>query len=418
MGALPNESPRPAREPKKRTPLQSPTSPLEPRELPRDRAAIEADFRFGKGTSGDPGGAWAPQYREFVAARYRLTSGGTFYGVTDYIVQQCARKRKQGTPFSWEAEINVPELAVLLEVNERSINRELLYMQQRDMAIVARLAGGRAVARIVFESEAIGDKLFPGWANISESYKAWAAAQRKTLDEQAEELEAEAENPADREAIYVKIKPQSVKRGKGSKSKIDAFVKSMRVECDEKSPVDINISGEVVSGELVLSVCGNDTKTYRSTQVANPVKSTTSQETSGRICPNGQKFPPNEGSQKYPHTRVEKRGPELAALFDPLCKLSNSKILSGDPAALRAACDAAGDIPRAALTKFVLERSERAISGPRACLAIVKEAVANWQSGGVGTVATDTTRGTGDERAKQIIAGLKTLNEMRRRRRE
>ena len=357
MGALPNESPRPAREPKKRTPLQSPTSPLEPRDLPRDRAAIEADFRFGKGTSGDPGGAWAPQYREFVAARYRLTSGGTFYGVTDYIVQQCARKRKQGTPFNWDAEINVPELAVLLEVNERSINRELLYMQQRDMAIVARLAGGRAVARIVFESEAIGDKLFPGWANIADSYKTWAAAQRKTLDEQAEELEAEAENPVDKEATYVKIKPQAVKRGKGSKSKIDAFVKSMRVECDEKSPVDINILGEVVSGELVLSVCGSETKTPRSTQVANPVKSTTSQETSGRICPNGQKLPPNEGSKKYPHTRVEfTRADELSGLFDPITYHYCEKILSADPQALKNACEAIGDTPLKFISEQLQER--------------------------------------------------------------
>jgi hypothetical protein len=43
------------------------------------------------------------------------------------------------------------------------------------------------------------------------------------------------------------------------------------------------------------------------------------------------------------------------------------------------ALDALGDLPHDFLVKFVIQRAERPISGPKVCASILKEARANWE---------------------------------------
>ena len=374
MGALPNLVPKSPRKPVSRA-LKPNTPDL--LVAPRDLAAIEAAFRGA-------GSAWTPVPITFELDRFRLASGATFWALTGYLIHFFGRGRLPGVPFPWEGEIDITEIALLLRCSERQINRELLYMQQRDMAIVARLPGGKAVIRLVVLPEWAGDKQYPGWSNIPQAYTEWAAAQRQSLDEQADEAAAEEENPADKEKTVVKLSSQKVKRGGQSKRQtVDAFVKSMRVKCQENS-VDIQFSGEVVSGELVLSVCGEKQQTPRSKNDAKSVESTNYKKYPGRGRPTEKKIPPNEGSKKYPQkgevsVRDFLRGEELVHLFDPILLKSCHKSLSADHFALQACSEAIRDVPHDVLVKRVIERASRPINSPRACVAICREIEANWQ---------------------------------------
>lgn len=371
MGALPNVTPitRPA---SKRPPkAPRPATDLQP--VPRERGAILLEF-CGSDS------AWTPFTRRFAVDRWRLASGGTFYALTDFLVHECGRHRKPNAPLSLECEVSIPELALAIGCNERSINRELLYMSQRDMAIVMRLAGGRALVRLVLTPEMVGDKEYPGWTTIEQAYCDWAAAQRQSLDEQAEELEAEEDNFATKDPTRVELKPQRVKRGARSpRAKVEAFVKSMRVQVEKDSPVDIQFSGEVVSGELVLSVCGGEIENARSKNDAKRAESTTSDKTSGRTCPNGAKLPPNAGSQNHPQIGGITRSEEIAAIFDPLLLKSCRKTLSADLVALRKACAAVADTDHDYLIYQVMQRAARPIASPLHCEAICREIAANWK---------------------------------------
>jgi hypothetical protein len=377
MGALPNTSPRPSI----RKPAAKAVSNEAPdiRPVPRDLAQIDADFRGPAGT------AWTPVPRTFDADRFRLNSGATFWGLTSYILHECAKDRRPNAAVSYECQIDIAETAALLRVAERSVNRELAYLTARDMAIVARLAGGKAVVRLVVAPELVNVKTtegtirkqYPGWAAIKQSYQEWAAAQRVSLEEQAEETEdtSTEEAPVKRGVVPVTRSPRKLKPGKQEKPvPVTTGVKAFRMDLVESDELDVSYTAAVHSGEFVATVCVPKRQNAQSKTSANRTESTTSATSSGHTRPNAEKVPANAGIVDHPQSGVDftvgkmrtaevvaahSRAGELSAIFDPVLYSHCKKTLSGVPAILKQACEAIKDTPHDFLVDALEERAER-----------------------------------------------------------
>lgn len=383
MGALPNVLPR---TPRKQPARAAKAGAADLRSVPRDLAVLDAEFRGAAET------AWTPVPTTFDSNRFRLASGGTFWALTSYLIQLCGRKRKANQPLPLETELDILEASMLLRVAERSINRELAYMQQRDMAIVARLAGGKAIVRLLLYPEMVGDKSYPGWSAIKQCYAAWASSQRVSLDEQSEEI---GEDSTDEVAVKAGIvtltkRPRKIRAGAKEKAlPVNVGVKSYRMDLvEDESALDVSYTAAVHSGEFIATVCVPKRQTLRSNLHAKRVESTTSEETSGRTCPNRGFLPPNEGIANYPHTRVVnaekikafKRSSEIADLFDPHI-LRHGKSLSADFVAWQTATEVitSSGVSPTFLADQVAERGRRDIRTPRAAVEICREIAANWQ---------------------------------------
>lgn len=372
MSALRETLPDQSEQPKKRTTTRRKTLKPNAPDLtvaPRALSEIDAPFRGGDN--------WTAIPRSYDSDRVRLASGSTFWALTTYITHLSGRDRKAGEKLSFEAEISIPEAALWCRCNERSIDRELMYLCQRDMAIVSRLAGRKVVVRLIVWQESSGDKEYPGWANIPQCYAEWAAAQRQSLDEQLAEKEQEEANPV------LRLKKTRVKPGHQSDPQsLNTHIENWRVKCAKDSPLDIELSGKVVSGELVLSVSGVAQEALRSKRDAKAVDSTSSDVSSRHPCLENAKIPANVGigntPTKSPQMRVHERAEEISGLFDgPILKWSG-KSLSNDPKILAAACDALESVPHDFLVRQIADRASRQLKLSHVD-AFCKEVAANWR---------------------------------------
>lgn len=366
MSALPDKLPPKQRKPQSKRQIKATQSDIAI--APRSLQEIDAPFRGGDN--------WTAIPRSYDSDRVRLASGVTFWALTTYLTHLSGRDRQAGEQLSFEAEFSIPEAALWCRCNERSIDRELLYLSQRDMAIVARLAGRRVLVRLMVRPEQVGDKQYPGWQNIPQSYVEWAAAQRQSLDEQQAELERENDNPV------VRLTKTRVRPGHQSEAQqVDCHIKSLRVKCPKDSPIDIELSGKVVSGELVVSVSGIAQEVAESTRNAKPVKSTTSDQTSRHTRLENAKLPANEGISKYPYMRVHKRAEELAAIWDPILYRKLQLTLTANKQYLRNACIAVDQTPIEIIREKAERRAQKHIKRVSDVVEICREIRINWEKG-------------------------------------
>jgi hypothetical protein len=74
------------------------------------------------------------------------------------------------------------------------------------------------------------------------------------------------------------------------------------------------------------------------------------------------------------------RAAELAKLFDPILSRCRAGILSVEPIAWQAACEAVQDCDHDFLVHFAVQRAERPIKSPLHVKTICAEALASWKA--------------------------------------
>lgn len=345
---------------------------------PREWKDLDAETRAGTDYKKMVG--WVPLYHAMLADLVRLSSGAACYGLVLLVLQNLGRNHEGGRPAAETRPLDVGELASLLSCDERTINRELAYLVERSMALVARLAGGKVVVSLRFTE----------WPQIEQSYKAWADAKREMLDEQAEEASEDEEEakPVKAGAVSLTPKPVVVRGGCASRSiPVNTGVSGLKFEW-KHSPLDFEFSAVVHSGELIVSGWLPEqkakTKSLRSNSNAKRTESTGYTETVGHTCPeNALPVPANGGikGQSKPAAAVHPRGEELAKLFDPLIFRYCHKTLSGDSSSFLQACAAIADTPHDFLVAAAVERGSRPISRPSVVVKICQEIYHNWTAG-------------------------------------
>jgi hypothetical protein len=104
------------------------------------------------------------------------------------------------------------------------------------------------------------------------------------------------------------------------------------------------------------------------------------------------------------------RAAELVKLFDPILARSASRLLSGDPDSLTAACLALADCDHDFLVHFAIQRAERPVKSPLHVKTICAEALASWKASkvldGAGIKKTPT-RAEIDEMCRRDKEALK-----------
>ena len=372
MGALPNYRQAEPDRPKTPPPQKADKPTRGKAKDCKPRTYQELDRAFRAGSSYEKVTGWTPLFHDFIGDLRRLSSGKVCTDLLLYLLSDLGRQReKRGEALPTETRpVTISDIATLLEVNERSINRELQYLQARKMALVARLEGGKAVVTL----------LFSAWTALEQSYKQWADVQRAEIHEVTPEDENPEENapPAVKAGTVILTKaPVVVKGGHRSRSlPIDVGVRATRIAWDSPG-VDCSFSAVIESGELVWRGKLVSQKTLESKKDAKSVESSTSPRSSGHIRPEITANPPQmrvSGSPQVSHPRAE----ELAKLFDPLILRSCGKSLSEDGAALQAACELVGDTDHDFLVKQAMDRAERTLK-PRHVVALCREIAANWK---------------------------------------
>lgn len=377
MGALPNSQPIVDVPPStKRKPAAK--APSLVREI---RSRDEISERFTAGSAYKDFSGWAQVPRLFACDAFSLASGAAWWALVMYLVESMGRKRENGMPLS-EVEIDKAEVSLLIRTSIHNINLVLSQMAERQLAIVSHLAGGKAIVRFVYLPEVICGKQFPGWHEVSKvPHEQWARLKAESLRDEADEVDETADDLEEQRVkkgiVSLTRKPRTLKPGKKDAAiPVNTGVKAFRMDLVESDDLDVSYTAAVHSGEFVATVCVPKQKSPRSNQDAKPTVSTTSENSSGRARPNGQKIPPNEGSENHPQSGVDftvgkmrtaeavashARAGELAALFDPILYSYTRKTLSALPAELKKACEAIEDTPHDFLVDALNERAERKI---------------------------------------------------------
>lgn len=413
MGALPNVTPRPSKSTTRKQPERAGTPAGKC--VPRTRKEIGDSLR--RGTDYDKGVGWYRLFGSFFVDRVRLSSGLTCTNLLDFIWQDIQAKG-DAVPAESRA-LDVAEMAVFLAVDERSINRELAYLQERGMATVARLTGGKVVVELKVRD----------WSRIQPDYQQWAEERRKSLDEQAAESAEETplEQPVKPGTVALTKKPVLVRGGCSSRTiKVETGVSGLKFEW-QYTPVDFQFLAAVHSGELVLTGSlveqKENEKSFKSNRNAKRVESKVSRGSLGHTCPdNDFSIPANEGrgGQSAERSRgrqsrpspVHPRGEELAKLFDPLIFQHCKKTLSGDPVALVQSCDLIGETPYQFVEAAAKERASRKLL-PSHVPALCREIEHNWRMGkGMPEFCPPTDKHKA--RSQAVRAGLDLLDEIRR----
>jgi len=375
MGALPNYQPKPEnpRKPVGKAKKAKEAERCPPRTLPQ----IEAEYRAR--TNYDRGTGYFPMFHALWVDIMRLSCGLSCTNILVMIFRDLAMRSAAPNALPVQADFSVAGLALEAQCDERQVNRVLEYLQNREMATVGRLEGGRFVIALRFRQ----------WGSIAKSYQEWDAERRA----------AEAENPAE-EAVddtaplevkegTVRLTKAPVQIAAGQKSKpikVNTGVRTLRIHWESKV-LDLQFEAVVMSGELILTGNVPDESFAKSTQDANREESTRSRHSSGHGRPNGSKIPASGGMANHPQSRESKtttvehaRAKELAELFDPLIFAHCKQTLSGDPKFHAQACEAIGDTPHDDLVKAAVDRGARMLR-PGHVPQVCKEIRHNWEAG-------------------------------------
>lgn len=379
MGALPNYQ-QPEKTKRKQPPRPKKGDPAA-KCKPRTRDEVLADV--GRGTNFDSGVGYLILFHDNLMNIARLTSGNVCTLLLLRMFQALSRNGKGSAALAPDtSDLSVLDCALFCRCDERTINRTLGYLEARGMVTIARLADSRFVCNLRYRE----------WSAIELSYEAWDEARRLAeASEAAEDLQSEEDSDSPAEVkpgiVPITTKPHVVKAGHPDReSKVPCGVRSFQVQW-EHAGLDLKYQAVVDSGKFILTACIAEFKSLESKQHAKRAESTTSEPTSGRGCPNGEKIPPNAGIANTPQTgglrttTVEVHHPraaELSALFDPLLLRSCGKSLSGDPKMLLAACEAIGEADHEYTVKCVVDRSARDLKVSHV-KALCAEIAANWR---------------------------------------
>jgi hypothetical protein len=178
-------------------------------------------------------------------------------------------------------------------------------------------------------------------------------------------------------------KPVRLPAGAMSKAfPISCGVKTFRHKAE--GPVDLEFTCVVQAGELlVVSKFPEDwrEKVLKSIGQSNGINENTSFPRHG--CREDQAKVERKAAPVVAHPRAA----ELVKLFDPILAASASRLLSGDSASLKAACEAVADCDHNFLVKFAVQRAERPVKSPLHVKTICVEALASWNASKVLTGA-------------------------------
>ena len=257
--------------------------------------------------------------------------------------------------------------------NVRDIQRQLSDLGDRGMIAVKQIkaAGGMKYAVSL---------LYRKWGGL-DSFAIWKRRQVVAIDEAlgTDEPGDEELTPISKDAVHLTKKPQTVRPGRASRAvKISVGVREMCFE-NTSTTVDAVFQGVVTSGRLVVSA------TFRKGE--SEAKGEDKEKVARHAC---RAIPSNEGSQDTPTNEGipipakkivdHPRAAELAKLFDPILANSRAGILSTEPIAWQAACDAIQDCDHDFLVHFAVQRAERPVKSPLHIKTICAEALASWKA--------------------------------------
>jgi hypothetical protein len=321
---------------------------------PAERLRDSSDYGTEKG--------YAPFFHAFLADWPRLSSGETSCLLFQVVLcKSLGRSVKKGEPRAVKTlPLAVSDLAALCRRDERSIQRELAGWQ------------ARKVAGITVEGK--------GLVSVELLYRGWEALPDYRNVVSIETGELEEDTPVDEEkakATRVELTkaPVPCKAGGRSKGvKIDCGIKSFHMV--NPSAVDFEITAMVQAGDLIITTRATDEWNRKQISVSNGINNLNSPPRHPRGT-----LPTNEGIPIPAKSIVDHpRAAELVKLFDPILAASASRLLSGDSASLKAACEAVADCDHEFLVKHAIDRAARDVKSPFHVQKICADALRDWRA--------------------------------------
>lgn len=350
----------------------SPKSPRKPISV-RDKWRQKTNYKSKRFTG------FAPISFAMVAEVGRLTTGKTTQLL--YVILTAALGQMVGATEEFNeraCDLRTVDLAELTGCDQHSTTRDLGELARRKVIL--------------------WDQPKKGVNNVTPLFRSWASLPDYTAGPVAEPKEDKSEDKAKSQGEITNLTSKPVYVGAGKTSR------PIKVACEVESisfnmqALDGHFSAVLQGGRLLVTA---EPKWKSSDGVSGLVKQKEIAEKPRQGCrifedskkrtegekrieseqlAGGQSSQKGAGVQSKGTSPVQHpRSEELSSLFDPLLLKSCNKSLSADHVALLGACEAIADTPHDFLVKVVIERASRAISSPRAAVAIVREVAANWQ---------------------------------------
>jgi hypothetical protein len=355
---------------------------------PSEKLRASSDYDTEKG--------YAPFFHGFLADLPRLTSGNSCtLLILTLLSRSLGRGAKKGEPRpEWTLALSLEDLAQICCCDVRTIQRELSALEARGLAEIKRPVVGKVEARLNYRD----------WESLP-NYKS-QVVEMSAPDETVDPETVDDSKPGNQRVTG--RKPVRLAAGAISKAfPVSCGVKTFRHKAE--GPVDMEFTCVVQAGELlVVSRFPDDwlEKVKNALSTSNVSNDLTSQERHGCHGPARESKTPDykpESKTKaidYTHPRAA----ELIKLFDPILAKSASRLLSGDSASLKAACEAVADCDHDFLVKFAVQRAERPVKSPLHVKTICAEALASWKASKVLTGAglpDETQRAIAEIAAKE-----------------
>jgi hypothetical protein len=362
----------------------------------KERKAVSTSLeKLRARTDYDKGEGWSALPHAAFVDLLKLSSGEVclrfIWAINIALSSVSARSPKEAWD-SWTEFRSTQEWAEVTASNVRDIQRQLAEMQERGMIGVKQVKNGTVKYSISL--------LYRKWGKL-ESYATWKGRRVVAIDESAAEL-AEDEAPAEisKDAVHLTKKPQRIAPGRASRAvKVNVGVNSFKFQSTD-SRVDLIHDAVIQSGCLIVSVT--------SQKGESEAKGEDKGNAERHAC---RALPANEGIKNTPtnegSTISHPRAAELIKLFDPILAKSASRLLSGDSASLKAACEAVADCDHDFLVKFAVQRAERPVKSPLHVKTICAEALASWKASKVLTGAGLPTKEQIDAMCKRDEEALK-----------
>jgi len=357
---------------------------------PSERLRGSSDYDTEKG--------YAPLFHAFLADWPRLSSGEVSCLLMNLVLcKSLGRSVKKGEPRPQKTlPLLVSEMAEICRRDERSIQRELAGWQARKIAKV--ITEGKGLVSV--------ELLYRGWEALPD-YKNVVSIETGELE--SEDSTVDEEKP---KAVRIQVTKAPVPCRAGGRTravKIDSGVTSFHLV--NPSMVDFEITAMLQAGDLGITIKATDEwqRVPKRESVSNGINNLESQSRQERHGP------ARETTSKaidYSHPRAG----ELIKLFDLILARSAARLLSGDSASLKAACEAVADCDHDYLVKFVIQRAERPIKSPLHVKTICAEALNSWKSSKVLTGAGLSRDGENEgirlsPKGKRVSEALRRIRE-------
>jgi hypothetical protein len=325
------------------------------------------------------GTGYAPLPAAIMADLPRLSSGHLEDMLVFTIIMESwgrPRDTKEGMP-EWTNPLEVRELAQRcsgatgekdMDAAVRSVQRLLVDMapptdenpRGRGMVEVRREDRGKVSLKLRWEE----------WPKLPD-YREWLELNRPKAVDESDESDAPGEGetaPVVKGAVFLSKKPQTIRPGQSKTLKVECGVTSF--EFRNPFAIDLRIHPVVQGGRLLFAPELVDDDPQKSVSGSNGINKLLS--TKRHACRLDEKAAPANGGN-------DEREEMLCRVFDPRLQKSGAPLLSFDRKALAKSCEAAGEIPEAALLAFLAKRYSKTISRPLSVPAICNEARQNWE---------------------------------------